>query len=170
MGLDDFQNMEDFSEPTTEPPAVLKRKLEEDGPPEGETETVPVAKKRSQAEEDESSEYESTDSSWEMSDEEEAEEATEPARLIRTRSHGPAEIVQADAAMDKADEEVDNESDFSTSTEEEESDDQDAADEEEDEVGVFSKFVTILHRLTGLHTERYRRRRVQRRRLVCHLV
>ena len=40
----------------------------------------------------------------------------------------------------------------------------------EEEVGVFSKFVTILHRLTGLHTERYRRRRVQRRRLVCHLV
>jgi hypothetical protein len=147
----------------------LKRKLEEEEVVD--ESTAPVVKKKILLAED-SSEYESTDSSWSMSSDDE-EEDTEPRRIIHTRSRGPAEIVQANAAMDQADEDVDNESDFSSSTEEEEEEDEVEEEEEieeEDEVRLSAEILMIICKLMGFETERYRRRRIQRRRLVCDVV
>jgi hypothetical protein len=64
---------------------------------------------------------ETSDDTWNPSEEEEEEEDEDYAGVeggVRTRSRGPAEVVpDAADAMDKVDEAVDQESDFSSSTE-----------------------------------------------------
>lgn len=80
-----------------------------------------------------SEDSEDSDSSWVASDED--SEDTPVVREIHTRSRGPVEKVNADAILDRVDEVVNNESDFSTTTEEDEEEDEeeDAAEEEEEE-------------------------------------
>ena len=83
---------------------------------------------------------EETDSTWNQSscdDESEQEKAAEVATLdqvnvIHTRSRGVVVRNEGvDAAMDKADEEVNNESDFSTDTDSEEDEEEDEEDEDD---------------------------------------
>jgi hypothetical protein len=81
----------------------------------------------------------SSDESWAPSEESSAEEETDkpvPTRNIKTRSKGPASPSTAqdiNKVMDGVDDEVDNESDFSSTTDEDNADDEESSDEEEEE-------------------------------------
>jgi hypothetical protein len=78
----------------------------------------------------------SSDDLWQPEDTSD-EEPCEARDLIQTRSRGsvvrPADTTPIDAAMDKADTVVDNESDLSSDTEEDSSDDEEQSGSEEDE-------------------------------------
>jgi hypothetical protein len=91
-------------------------------------------------EDDDSTTESESDSSWAPSsvEEEEGEEEVSPpvVSTYRTRSRGPAppKPEDIDATMDRADEVVNNESDFSSTTsEEEEEEEEESAEEEEEE-------------------------------------
>jgi hypothetical protein len=100
-------------------------------------------RKRKFEEGDDSATDSTSDSSWApSSEEEEGEEASPPVvSTYQTRSRGPAppKPENIDATMDRADDEVDKESDFSTTTSEddeeegEEEEEEECSDEEEDE-------------------------------------
>jgi hypothetical protein len=81
--------------------------------------------------------FSSSDESWHPDTESEEEEVDAPvSRLIKTRSRGPASPTPADMnineVMDATDDVVDNESDFSSSTEGGSDEDEDEDDDLED--------------------------------------
>ena len=92
----------------------------------------PAGTKRRLEMETSSDDESSSDESWSATPQ--SDDSEPVIRVIQTRSRGPAEKVDvADDAMAKADEVVNNESDFSSTTADEEEEDEDEEEEEDEE-------------------------------------